>query len=116
MILAGQEIGATSQIDIHLDDKIDWDDRDSDLEKSMSEILHLRKTWITPTSKFEIIIADNDRQIVAYKHGPLLVFFNFSDSDFKFKADGVDRVLLGDLPLDESGNFTLLPRHFAVVQ
>ena len=116
LILAGQEIGATSQIDIHLDDKIDWDDRDSDLEKSMSEILHLRKTWITPTSKFEIIIADNDRQIVAYKHGPLLVFFNFSDSDFKFKADGVDRVLLGDLPLDESGNFTLLPRHFAVVQ
>ncbi len=116
LIYAGQEIGASSQIDIHLDDKINWTRADRQLETSMSEILKLRKAWITHQSKFEIVIADNDRLIMAYKHGPLLVFFNFSDADFKFKADGIDSVLLGDLPLDEAGNFILAPRHFAVVK
>jgi len=116
LIYAGQEIGADSQIDIHLDDKIDWKKGDRHLEASMAEILNLRKTWITHASQFEIIIADNDRKIMAYKHGPLLVFFNFSDSEFKFKADGIDSILMGDFPLDEAGNLILSPRHFAVVK
>jgi len=116
LIYAGQEIGADSQIDIHLDDKIDWEKGDRHLEASMAEILNLRKTWITHASQFEIIIADNDRKIIAYKHGSLLAFFNFSESDFKFKADGIDSVLLGELPLDDAGNFILAPRHFTVVK
>ncbi|MCF7826443.1 MAG: hypothetical protein K9M55_00840 [Candidatus Marinimicrobia bacterium] len=116
LIYAGQEIGAKSNIDIHLDDRIDWKKGDRQLEKAMSTILKLRKTWIKPDSKFEIIIADNDRKIMAYKHGSLLVFFNFSETEFKFKGDGIEEVLMGNLPLDEEGHFTLSARHFAVVK
>jgi len=116
LIHAGQEIGADSQIDIHLDDKIDWDTGDRELEKSMAEVLKLRKIWIKPDDTFEIIIADNQRLIMAYKHGPILVFFNFSNAEFKFKADGIEEVLLGNLPLNEDGQFLLSPHHFAVVK
>jgi len=116
LIYAGQEIGAKSNIDIHLDNRIDWKKGNRQLEKSMATILKLRKTWISPDSKFEIIIADNDRKILAYHHGSLLVFFNFSETEFKFKGDGIEEVLMGNLPLDEEGRFILSARHFAVVK
>ena len=116
LIYAGQEIGADVNIDILLDQRIAWSKADRSLEKTMGEILNFRKIWIKPDSPFEIIIADNDRNIMAYKHGSLLAFFNFSGTDFKFKADGVEKVLLGELDLTEEGQFILTAGKFGVVQ
>jgi len=116
LIYAGQEIGADVNIDILLDQRIAWSKADRSLEKTMGEILNFRKIWIKPDSPFEIIITDNDRSIMAYKHGPLLAFFNFSDQDFKFKADGVEKVILGELNLTEEGQFILTAGKFGVVQ
>ena len=118
LIHAGQEIGATQAPQPALFEKmpIQWDRGDTEITKVMTDVLQLRKENIEHNSPFQTIIADNDRKIMAYKHGPLLVFFNFSDSEFKFKADGIDSILMGDLPLDEAGNLILSPRHFAVVK
>ena len=118
MIYAGQEIGITGEYVPALFERIpmDWEKGDVDLQQQMSDVLALRKEYITPESPFQIIIADNERMILAYKHGELLAFFNFSDVEFKFKAGGVEEVLMGDLPVSESGNFTLASHHFAVVK
>ncbi len=116
LIYAGQEIGADVDINIHLDQRIAWSKADRSLEKSMGDILKFKKTWIKPDSQFEFIIADNNHGILAFKHGSLLAFFNFSDQDFKFKATGIEEVLLGDLSITEDGQFILTAGNFGVVQ
>ena len=118
LIYAGQEIGTKGNYLPALFEKIPlkWEKGDKGISQVMSDVLEIRKEHLTSTSPFTFIIANNDKKILAYQHGPLLGFFNFSDSDFNFKAEGIDSVLLGDLPLDEAGQFILSPRHFAVVK
>ncbi|NQT63492.1 MAG: hypothetical protein HQ556_11080 [Candidatus Marinimicrobia bacterium] len=118
MIYAGQEIGTRGEYVPGLFEKVPlkWDEGDIGISQVMSDVLKIRKEHLTSSSPFKFIIANNDRKIMAYKHGPLLVFFNFSDVDFQFKADGIETVLLGDLPLDEAGNFVLSSQHFAIVK
>ncbi|MCF7824169.1 MAG: hypothetical protein K9N35_08370 [Candidatus Marinimicrobia bacterium] len=116
LIYAGQEVGAKEQVDIHLDPVIYWSRADRELEKSMGEILALRKAWITPESNFEIILADDEKQIIAYRHGSLLAFFNFSDTDFEFSAEGMDSVLYGAIKRDNAGRLTLPAKGFGVIK
>ncbi|NQV15215.1 hypothetical protein HQ531_07135 [bacterium] len=116
LIYAGQEIGSDTKIDIHLDDLIDWSKADRRLEKSMSEILAIRRNWIKPDSPFQIFIADDEKRILAYKHGSLLNFFNFSTDTFKFSAAGMDSILYGDLSLTGDGTLVLGPKNFGVIQ
>ena len=118
LIYAGQEIGTRGDYLPALFEKIPlkWEKGDRGISEVMSELLQIRKEHLNSSSPFEFIIANNDRKVLAYKHGELLNFFNFSDEEFKFKANGIDSVLLGDLPVDEGGNFVLSPQHFAVVK
>lgn len=82
----------------------------------MGEILNLRKAWISPDSKFEIILANDEKQVIAYKHGELLSFFNFSNDPFEFSAAGMDTVLYGDLTLNANDNLELAPKGFGVIK
>ena len=82
----------------------------------MGEILQLRKTWIKPDSPFKIILADDDKQVIAYKHGPLLSFFNFSSDPFKFSAAGMDTVLYGDLTMNADSTISLKAKSFGVIK
>ncbi len=118
LIYSGQEIGTTGEYVPALFEKmpLNWDDGDLGISEVMTDVLQIRKEHLSSTSLFQFIIANNDHKIMAYKHGPLLVFFNFSDTDFHFKADGVETILLGDLPVDETGNFILSAQHFAIVK
>ena len=116
LIYAGQEVGAKEQVDIHKDGVIYWSRADRKLERSMGEILKLRKTWITPESDFKIFLADDDKQVIAYKHGPLLGFFNFSKEPFKFSAAGMDTVVYGDLTMDDDSSLVLPPKSFGVIK
>jgi cyclomaltodextrinase len=118
LIYAGQEIGAKGEYVPALFERIplNWKKGDMGISQVMTEVLQIRKEYLDASSPFNFIIANNDRKVMAYKHGPLLVFSNFSEVDFKFKAAGIDSVLMGDLPVDEAGNFTLSPRHFAIVK
>jgi len=116
LIYAGQEVGAKEEVDIHLDPVIYWSRADRELEKSMGEILNLRKTWITPKSSFDIILASDDKQVIAYKHGPLLAFFNFSEKDFEFSAAGMDTIVYGDLTLNEASSLMLPAKSFGVIK
>lgn len=116
LIYAGQEIGMTERVDIHTDDLVDWENGDRDLETAMAEVLALRKEWLKWDSPFKIVLADDEKQVIAYKHGQLLSFFNFSENDFSFSAEGIDEVLLGDLNLDENGQYVLAAKKFGVVR
>ena len=118
LIYAGQEIGTKGNYLPALFEKIPlkWKQGDMAISQVMSAVLQIRKEHLTSASPFKFIIANNDKKILAYQHGPLLGFFNFSDSDFKFKAGGIDSVLMGDLPLDEAGNFILSPHRFTVMK
>ena len=118
MIYAGQEVGITGEYVPALFEQIplDWGNGDLGIQQHMSDVLALRKQYISSDSPFQIIIADNDRLIMAYKHGALLAFFNFSETEFVFKAGGVEEILLGNLPLTDAGDFILAPHQFAVLK
>ncbi len=116
LIYAGQEVGAKERVDIHRDGVIYWSRADRNLETAMGEILKLRKTWIKPESQFKIILANDAKKVIAYKHGPLLTFFNFSQDTFKFSAAGMDSVLFGNLILNTDSTLSLLPKSFGVIK
>lgn len=116
LIYAGQEVGAKEQVDIHKDGVIYWSRADRDLERAMGEVLALRKNWITHDSPFDIFLANDEKQIIAYKHGPLLNFFNFSSDTFKFSAAGMEEVIYGDLLLNADSTLSLLPMSFGVIK
>jgi glycosidase len=116
LIYAGQEIGAVRQADIHIDPVIYWSRADRDLELAMGEILGLRKAWIKPESEFEIILASDEKQVIAYKHGPLLTFFNFSDENFEFSATGMDSIMYGGIKSVADGKLLLSAKSFGVIK
>jgi len=116
LIYAGQEIGATHKPDLFEKEPIDWRRGEQALSESMSQVIRLRKHYLKSSSKFQIIMADNDRKIMAYKHGPLLSFFNFSPDTFKFSAAGMDTILLGDLTLNQDSTLSLFPKSFGVIK
>ncbi|MEA3286205.1 MAG: alpha-amylase family glycosyl hydrolase [Candidatus Marinimicrobia bacterium] len=116
LIYAGQEVGATRKPGLFEKEPVDWAEGDQGLSDKMSRIIKLRKEQLTSSSSFQMIIADNERQIMAYKHGPLLSFFNFSADTFKFSAIGMDSILLGELTLNQDSTLSLLPKNFGVIQ
>lgn len=116
LIYAGQEVGARERADILKNPVIYWSRADRNLERAMGEILALRKEWISYNSEFEIVLANDEKQIIAYKHGPLLAFFNFSDQDFEFSATGMDSVLYGDLEMNSDNQLTLSAKSFGVIK
>lgn len=116
LIYAGQEQGEQRRPDILEDQPIDWEVGDHFLERRMAEILKLRRTYIRPDSPFEIVLAHDAKRIIAYKHGSLLAFFNFSDKPFQFNATGVDSVLMGDMERSPEGEYILPAKEFGVFQ
>jgi len=117
LIYAGQEVGARRRADILKDPVIYWSRADRELEREMGEILALRKEWIDPDSEFQIILANDEKQVIAYKHGSILGFFNFSDQSFQFNARGVDDILLGQLEFNEAdSSYVLGAKGFGIVK
>ncbi|MCF6237262.1 MAG: hypothetical protein L3J79_00345 [Candidatus Marinimicrobia bacterium] len=116
LIYAGQEVGATHKPSLFEREPIDWEAGDQDLSRKMAGIIQLRKDHITGSSIFQMVLADNDRKILGYKHGSLLGFFNFSPDTFKFSAVGMDSILLGDLILNRDSTLSLLPKSFGVIK
>ena len=116
LIYAGQEIGARRRADILKDPVIYWSRADRVLEQTMGEILALRKQWISADSDFEIVLANDEKQVIAYKHGPLLSFFNFSDQEFDFSATGMDSVLYGELEMSTDDKLTLAAKSYGVIK
>jgi len=118
MIYAGQEIGATGEYVPALFEQIPikWKKGDQKIEQVMSQVLALRKEYIRADSDFQIIIANNDKKVLATKHGPLLSFFNFSADTFKFSAGGMDEILFGGIELNADSTLTLLPKDFGVIK
>ncbi|MCF7808389.1 MAG: hypothetical protein K9M49_09575 [Candidatus Marinimicrobia bacterium] len=116
LIYAGQEVGARRRADIHIDPVIYWSRADRVLERTMGEILALRKEWIKADSEFEVVLANDEKQIIAYKHGPLLAFFNFSDQDFEFSATNMDSILYGDLKINSDNKLTLAAKSYGVIK
>ena len=116
LIYAGQEIGARRRADILKDPVIYWSRADRVLERTMGEILALRKQWISADSDFEIVLANDEKQVIAYKHGPLLSFFNFSNQDFEFSATGMDSILYGELEMSSDNKLTLAAKSYGVIK
>lgn len=118
LIYGGQDIGSTQrpQPALFEKDPLDWKAGDSRITETMAEVLRLRKTHIEPNSPFQFIIADNEKLVMAFKHGPLLSFFNFSADTFKFSARGMDQVLLGAIEANPDSSLTLLPAQFGVIK
>jgi len=118
LIYGGQEIGVTQrpQPALFEKDPLDWESGDSGITEMMTDVLHLRKTHLEPSSPFQFIIADNEKLVMAFKHGPLLSFFNFSADTFKFSAKGMDQVLFGGLEAHSDSSLTLFPKQFGVIK
>lgn len=116
LIYAGQEVGAQENVDIHENPIIFWSRADREVEQKMGEILGLRKAWIKPDSEFDIFLADDDKRIIAFKHGEIVAFFNFSDKDFSFSARGMESILYGGLKKNQDGSLTLAAKKFGVFQ
>jgi len=118
LIYAGQEMGNRQVPQPALFEKmpLKWDRRQGDIASMMSELLALRKQHLKHDSAFTFVIADDERNILAYKHGPLLNFFNFSDKPFKFSAKGMDQVLHGGLQLDADSTLTLPAWQYGVIR
>lgn len=116
LIYAGQEIGATKTPSLFEKDPVNWGTGRANVSSVMTDILDLRKAYLKPNSPFQIIIADNEKRIMAYKHGSLLAFFNFSADTFKFSADGMEENLYGDLILNADSTLSLLPKAFGVIK
>ena len=118
LIYAGQEIGTTGEYVPALFEKIplDWEDGDMGISKVMSDVLQIRKEHLTSSSAFNFIIANNDRKIMAYKHGELLNFFNFSADTFKFSASGMDNIIYGGIVENPDSSLSLLPKQFGVIK
>ena len=115
LIYAGQEIGETRKPTLFEKDVIDWSKGNYQLEQQMANLIKLRKEYIKPNSAFKIVIADDKKQVIAYKHGPLLAFFNFSNKPFIFNAQGVRTILAGGLTQAPAG-LILEPKHFGVIK
>ncbi len=118
MIYAGQEVGITGEYSPAIFERIplDWEAGDMGISQMMSDVLGLRKTYIKPDSPFQIIIANNDKKIMAYQHGPLISFYNFSADTFNFSAGGMDSILYGGISLNADSTLSLLPQHFGVIK
>jgi glycosidase len=118
MIYAGQEMGVTGEYVPALFEKIpiNWSRGDKGISQVMSDVLALRKTNIRPASPFQIIIANNEKQVMAYKHGPLLAFFNFSAEPFNFSAAGMEEILYGAITMNPDSSLTLEAKDFGVIK
>ena len=113
LIYAGQEIGATHKPGLFEKEVVQWSKGDRNLEKQMSDILKLRKKYLNNDSPFKIILADDQKKIIAYQHDPIVAFFNFSDEPFTFKAHGAETILAGGLIETPSG-YLLPAKQFGV--
>lgn len=113
LIYAGQEVGATHKPGLFEKEVVQWSQGDRDLEKQMANIIKLRKKYLRYDRPFKIILADDQKQIIAYQHDPVLAFFNFSNEPFTFKAHGAQTILAGGLIETPSG-FVLPARQFGV--
>ena len=118
LIYAGQEMGETQapQPALFEEMPLEWDDGDADIAGVMTDVLQIRKQHIDHNSAFQIIIADNERKIMAYKHGELLNFFNFSADTFKFSASGMDNIIYGGIVVNPDSSLSLLPKQFGVIK
>ncbi len=118
LIYAGQEIGVTGEYTPAIFERVpmDWENGDFGIAEVMSDVLALRKEHIKADSPFQIIIADNDKQVMAYKHGPLLTFYNFSADTFKFSAGGMESILYGGVTENPDSTLSLLPHQFGVIK
>ena len=116
LIYAGQEVGATRKPDLFEKDAVNWKSGDQGMSAVMSDLIQLRRTYLKSSSPFQIIIADNEKRIMAYRHGPLLAFFNFSADTFKFSAAGMEEILYGGLSLNADSTLALLPKDFGVIK
>ena len=118
LIYSGQEVGITQAPQPALFEKmpLDWDDGVTEISEMMSDILQIRKEHIDYDSHFQFIIADNEKSIMAFKHGPLLNFFNFSADTFKFSAKGMDNVIYGGIETNSDSTLSLLPKQFGVIK
>lgn len=115
LIYAGQEIGETIQPTLFEKDVVNWSLGDAGLSERMAELIRLRKKYIQPHSAFEIFLADDAKQVIAYKHGEMVAFFNFSHEPFRFSAKGMQTILAGGLSETADG-LILQPKQFGVIQ
>ncbi len=115
LIYAGQEIGALRKPGLFEKSVISWAKGDLNLEKQTRDLIRLRKQYIKADSPFKIVMADDKKQVIAYRHGPLVAFFNFSKDPFIFKAHGARTILAGGLVATPSG-LILEPKQFGVIK
>jgi len=113
LIYAGQEIGATHKPGLFEKEVVQWSKGNRNLENQMADILKLRKKYLNNDSPFKIILADDQKKIIAYQHDPIVAFFNFSDEPFTFKAHGAETILAGGLIETPSG-YLLPAKQFGV--
>jgi len=116
LIYAGQEVGATHQPSLFAREPIDWQAGSQQVAEMMTAVLKLRKQYLKPGAAFQILLADNARQVMAYRHGPLLSFYNFSADTFSFSAAGMDTILYGGLVQNADSTLSLLPHKFGVIK
>ncbi|NQV42463.1 MAG: alpha-galactosidase [Candidatus Marinimicrobia bacterium] len=118
LIYAGQEIGTTGEYVPALFEKkpLKWKNGDTKIFQVMSDVLAIRKEHLKSSSPFKFIIANNDKKVLAYKHGELLNFFNFSADTFKFSASGMDNIIYGGIVENPDSSLSLLPKQFGVIK
>lgn len=118
LIYSGQEVGMRQAPQPALFEKMPlaWRQGDPGISDMMQDVLEIRREHIKHNSPFQFIIADNEKLIMAFKHGPLLNFFNFSADTFKFSAGGMDKIIYGGIEANADSTLSLLPKQFGVIK